>query len=206
MRDCRHHSSNSGGSVCVTLCRFSAVVRQDVAPPPSNGPKPKQVPPTTTTPQPPRCPLPSTGGATRMVTEGHSYSAVAEHALEPRPPGKGGSDPASGNSSHSQPGTNSSLSGNSSQEMHTVHTTDMDSMNPKGGWTSQESSGLSLSGDNSYLEKGPLSAAALEEGSQEEGSQESLGQATMEEDEGEGEEMKVEDRLQETIQVTLLGV
>lgn len=140
-----------------------------------------------------------------MVSEGRSYSAVAETALEQRPSGKGGSDPV--HSSQSQQGTNSSLSGSSSQDSHIVHTSDMDSMNPKGGWTSQEESGLSLSGENSYLEKGPLSTAP-EEGSQgplstalEEGSQESLNQATVEDEEGEGQEMEGEDRLQDTIQV-----
>lgn len=125
-----------------------------------------------------------------MVTEGHSYSAVAESALELRLPGKG-SDSASANSSHL--GTNSSLSQTSSQELHAVQSTDMDSMNPKGGWPSQdESGGLSLSGENSYLEKEPLSAAM------EEGSQESLGP---EDEEGQGQEMGGEDTLEETIQV-----
>lgn len=89
-----------------------------------------------------------------MVTEGRSYSAVAENALELRLPGKG-SDSASANSSHSQMGTNSSslseTDGSSSQEFHAVHSADMDSTNPKGGWTSQDEC---LSGENSYLEKG----------------------------------------------------
>jgi hypothetical protein len=89
-----------------------------------------------------------------MVREGHSYSAVAENALELRLPGKG-SDSASGNSS-SHLGTNSSLSQASSQELHAVQSMDMDS--PKGGWPSPDESGVCLSGD---MDKEQLSAESL---------------------------------------------
>lgn len=142
-------------------------------------PKPKHMAPSSHHSS--RPPLTNTGGTSRMVTEGHSYSAVAESASELRLPGKG-SDSAGINSSHSHLGTNSSsLSQTSSQELHAVQGTDMDSANPKRGWSSQEESGLlSLSGENSYLEKGQVSATL------EEGSQESLGP---EEEEREGQQM-----------------
>ena len=183
--------------LAMSLCRrFSAVVRQEVATPPPGVSKPKHTAPSSHPSS--RPPFTSTGGTTRMVTEGHSYSAVAESTLELRLPGKG-ADSANANSSHSHLGTNSSLSQTSSQELHTVQGTDMDSMNPKGGWPSQEESGLSLSGgENSYLEKGQVSATL------EEGSQESLGP---EDEEREGQEGQEEVDLvgEETVQVCWVG-
>lgn len=133
-----------------------------------------------------------------MVTEGHSYSAVAENSLELRLAAAKGSDSTS---SQSQVGSSlSETDGSSSQEFHQVHTLDVD--NPRGAWTSQsqEEPGLSLSGENSFVEKGPPLCGALEEGSQE-----SLGQATVEEEEGkeEEEEGQREEPEEELLETTL---
>ena len=142
------------------------MVRQDVAPPPSSVPKHAskhthnrhhQV-------------------GTRMVTEGQSYSSVAESNTESKLAAKG-SDSHGTNSS--QGGTSSSLSqtdGGSSQECQLTPSADMDCMNARGG-ASQEYA-VSLSGEANSVEKNSVL---------EEGSQESLGQTVAEEEEEEEE-------------------
>lgn len=162
------------------LCRFSAVVRQEAAPPPSSVSKTVSKHSSSThshqsQPNQPQQynhhpnPLHSTSGG---LTERHSYSAAVNTPELRLAAAAKASDLASTNSSSQSQGggTNSSLSqtyGSSSQEFHQVHSADMDSMNTRSGWTSQESA-LGLSEENSFVEKC---------------SQESAGQATLDEEE-----------------------
>lgn len=149
------------------------MVRQEVAPPPSSASK------TTTISKPPGIP---TTNHHPYHTQSHpqSYSAVVNtpELRQGASSGSAGSskvpssDYTGTNSSQSQGGTNSALSqtdGSSSQEYHQVHSADMDSMNVRGGWTSQEESALSLSEENSGW---PPVCEVLDECSQESAGQE----------------------------------
>lgn len=146
----------------IVFCRFSAVVRQEVAPPPSK-PTTSKPPGLSNVSKPPGISsVPKPPGFTSGPPNNHhyhphgggqSYSAVV-NTPDVRQSVK--SDYASTNSSG---GTQTD--GSSSQEFHQVHSADMDSLNVRGGWTSQEES--TLSDENSSMEKGWPECEALDE-------------------------------------------
>lgn len=193
------HAHNASSAIIISshdaysLNRFSAVVRGDVALPPTSFSKAAQgkaTPPTTSSGSsslghhPP--PTSSEGSETATASQ---TSRASDDATDSRLAPKGPPDinhlspPSQGGLSQSQT-DGSRTDGSSSQEYHMVDSTDTDSGNVRGGWTSQESA-LSLTEEGTERGGAPVDQYRQVE------------LVVAEEDEREEEEMEEEEREEE---------
>lgn len=153
------HTHNAGlmRNVIPFLLRFSSVVRGEAAPPPlsfSKAAQGKRTPPFSSVSSHNRHPQPASNEGSE--TAGSQTSRGSDEATDSRANLKGPPDinhhlspPSQGALSQSQP------DGNSSQEFHLADSSDVDSGNVRGGWTSQDSA-LSLTEEGAERGGGPM--------------------------------------------------